>query len=181
MSAKISFALLALGLAVTATAAPPDAPPKPVDPTAKPVVDVPKAPTAIDGAFTIVSGERDGAAIPAAEIKDGVVRFAEREIIGRDKNGTAFLAVTYTLDTTKTPWAVAMKAISPEEKEAAGAATPAAMSGLVKKDGMTVTLIYALPGGDAPTEFKTKAKQQLLVLKSFAAAPKVPDSKFEHP
>ena len=39
-------------------------------------------------------------------------------------------------------------------------------TGLIKKEGDTVTIIYALPGGEAPKDFKTKEKQNLFVLKS---------------
>ena len=37
--------------------------------------------------------------------------------------------------------------------------------GLIKRDGNTVMLIYALPGGETPTEFKTKEKQQMFTMK----------------
>jgi hypothetical protein len=37
--------------------------------------------------------------------------------------------------------------------------------GLIASEGETVKLIYALPGGKAPTEFKTAEKQQMFVLK----------------
>ncbi len=38
--------------------------------------------------------------------------------------------------------------------------------GLIEKDGDTVKLIYALPGGEMPTEFKTKEKQLMFVMKN---------------
>ena len=38
--------------------------------------------------------------------------------------------------------------------------------GLIEKDGETVRLIYALPGGMAPTSFETKAQQLMFVLKN---------------
>ena len=38
--------------------------------------------------------------------------------------------------------------------------------GLIEKKGDTVKLIYALPGGETPTEFKTKEKQLMFVLKN---------------
>jgi hypothetical protein len=37
--------------------------------------------------------------------------------------------------------------------------------GLIQKSGDTVKLIYALPDGKPPTEFKTEEGQQLFVLK----------------
>ena len=49
-----------------------------------------------------------------------------------------------------------MRSTAPKEAEAVG---------LVKREGDTVTLIYALPGGKPPTEFKTQERQNLFVLK----------------
>jgi hypothetical protein len=37
--------------------------------------------------------------------------------------------------------------------------------GLIEQEGETVRLIYALPTGEIPTEFKTKEKQLMFVLK----------------
>ena len=37
--------------------------------------------------------------------------------------------------------------------------------GLVKKEGDTLTLVYALPGGETPKEFKAGEKQHLFVMK----------------
>jgi uncharacterized protein (TIGR03067 family) len=163
------------------TAAQSDAQPVPTDPNKGPVVETPKMPGPLDGAYTIVSGERNGTAIPEAELKDQVIRFAEGEMIGRDKDNKVFVAMTYTLDTGKKPWKVDMKEIAPDASQG-GNAQPgtAKTTGLAKKDGELVTVIYALPGGDAPTEFKTKDKQQMFVLKSFLSATP-PPSKFGGP
>jgi hypothetical protein len=37
-------------------------------------------------------------------------------------------------------------------------------TGIVQVSGDQVTICYNLPGGEAPTEFKTKEKQQCFVL-----------------
>jgi hypothetical protein len=37
--------------------------------------------------------------------------------------------------------------------------------GLIQKEGNTVRLVYALPEGEIPTEFKTKEKQLMFVMK----------------
>ena len=37
--------------------------------------------------------------------------------------------------------------------------------GLVKKEGDTLHLIYALPAGEIPAEFKTREKQLMFVMK----------------
>lgn len=120
-------------------------------------VDEKKAAVSLEGGYTIVSGEHDGKAIPEAEIKGSVVRFTGDKIVGTDKDKKEFFASNYTLDTTKTPWVITMKSTQPKEATAVG---------LIKKDGDTITIIYALPGGEAPKEFKTKEKQNLFVLKN---------------
>jgi uncharacterized protein (TIGR03067 family) len=114
--------------------------------------------TKLDGGYTIVSGEENGKALPADHIKGSVVMFAGNRITGTDKDKKEFFAATYTLDATKTPHVIRMKSTSPKEAEA---------TGLVKKDGDTVTLIYSLPGTPAPTEFKTKQGQLMFVLRQF--------------
>jgi len=42
---------------------------------------------------------------------------------------------------------------------------------LIDRDGADVKLIYALPGDEAPVEFKAKEKQHLFVLRRDAPAP----------
>jgi uncharacterized protein (TIGR03067 family) len=129
------------------------------------------APTTLDGAYTVRVVERDGKAVPNAEIKDWVVRFADGVIIGTDRHQRVFLAVSYTLDTTKTPWKVNMKSVAPAVPDLTGGAPREKFTstGLVKKDGFRVTFIYARDGGEPPTEFKTKAGQQMFQLENFAA------------
>lgn len=119
--------------------------------------DEKKAAVSLEGGYTIVSGENGGKAIPEADIKGSVVRFTGDKIVGTDKDKKEFFASDYTLDTSKTPWVITMKSTQPKEATA---------TGLIKKDGDTITIIYALPGGEAPKEFKTKEKQNLFVLKN---------------
>jgi uncharacterized protein (TIGR03067 family) len=121
------------------------------------VPDDKKAAAALEGGYTIVSGEQDGKPIPAERIKGSVVRFTGDKIIGTGKDMKEFFSATFTLDSSKSPWVINMKTAAPKESETVG---------LVRKDGDTLTIIYALPGGEKPTEFKTKAGQQLFVLKS---------------
>ncbi|VTT99658.1 Putative uncharacterized protein OS=Rhodopirellula baltica (strain SH1) GN=RB4470 PE=4 SV=1 [Gemmataceae bacterium] len=116
-----------------------------------------KGAKSLEGTYTLVSGEEDGKAVPEERIKGGIVRFTADKITGTDKDKKEFFAANYTLDTTKTPWAIAMKSTAPKAGDAPG---------LVKKDGDTLTIVYALPGGEAPKEFKAGPKQHLFVLKA---------------
>ena len=55
---------------------------------------------------------------------------------------------TYTVDTGKKPYIISMVTTLPDKGVMA--------RGLIEKDGETIRLIYALPDGTLPTEFKTK-------------------------
>jgi uncharacterized protein (TIGR03067 family) len=93
-------------------------------------------------------------------LKDVTVRIAANAITTFDKDKKEIYAATYKLDTSRKPWRIMMTAtITPVD----GKGTKA--EGLVERDGDTFKLIYALPGGKAPTEFKTGEKQQMFVLK----------------
>ena len=178
---KLLTALALLG-AAAAVAAEPPAPPA-VTPATRPADDKANtAATSIEGAFNIVSGERDGKAIPESELKGSMFRIADRKVIGTDKDRKEFFVATYVVSTAKTPWTIDMKSDAPATATPGGNAPKenAAIPGLVKRDGGTVTLIYALPGGDAPTEFKTKERQQMFVLKNIITDPTEPN-KFTKP
>jgi uncharacterized protein (TIGR03067 family) len=151
MKAIIAAGLFALTVTVAGA--------EPPSPDGKPAqkVDPKKAAASLEGGYTIVSGEKAGKAIPEAEIKGSIVRFTGDNILGTDKDKKEFFSATFTLDTSKTPWAIEMTSKQPKEAKA---------SGLIKKEGDTITIVYALPGGETPREFKTKEGQQLFVLTS---------------
>jgi uncharacterized protein (TIGR03067 family) len=117
----------------------------------------------LEGTYTVVSGEENGRAVPADRVKGSAVVFTGDTITGTDKDKKEFFAAKYTLDTGKTPWAIRMRSTAPKEADAVG---------LIKKEGDTLTLIYAKPGAAAPTEFKTKDGQNMFVLRSATATEK---------
>lgn len=116
----------------------------------------------LDGSYTIVSGEEDGKAIPAERVKGSEVKFAGDTVVGTDKDKKQFFAASFKLNTDTSPWIIDMTSKLPKEMKSVG---------LIKKDGDTVTIIYALPGGAVPKEFKTKEKQQMFVLKAVPVDP----------
>lgn len=124
-----------------------------------------KAASTLEGGYTLVSGEKDGKVIPPERIKGSIVKFTGKVIVGTDKDKKEFFASTYTLDTSKKPWVITMKSTSPKEATAMG---------IIKKDGDTLTIAYALPGTATPTEFKTKENQHLFVLKAMGKDEKEP-------
>jgi uncharacterized protein (TIGR03067 family) len=162
MQALIAAAVFGIGVAFAVLAAPPT-------PDNPPVADEKKAIEALKGGYIIVSGERDGKAIREAEIKGAVVRFDDGKVTGTDKERQQFFTATYTLDVTRRPWKIDMKTDMVTKVSPTGETVkePMTATGLIKKEGDTLTIIYALPGGEAPTEFKTKTKQQMFVLMTF--------------
>jgi uncharacterized protein (TIGR03067 family) len=118
----------------------------------------------LTGTYRIVSGEKNGAAVPQANIEDTVVEITRDRIVVTDRDQKETYSASYTLDATQTPWRIAMVSRrAPEENVEA--------TGLIEKKGDTVRLIYALPGGETPTEFKTGPQQLLFVMKAADAAP----------
>ena len=129
----------------------------------KPKLKTSGAPADLLGGYTIVAGERYGEKEPTERIEGTTVRIADDAIIVLDKDKKEVYAQTYKVDTTSTPWKITMKSkITPYKQ--GGGETEA--KGLIEKEGDTVRLIYALPGGEVPTEFKTKQKQLMFVLKN---------------
>lgn len=112
------------------------------------------------GDYTITAGEKNGKQTPSEEIKDVTVRIAKNAITTFDKDRKQLYAATYKLDASKKPWRITMTAtISPAKGDGT------VSEGLIEKEGDTVRLIYALPKGKAPTEFKTGDQQQMFTLK----------------
>jgi uncharacterized protein (TIGR03067 family) len=114
----------------------------------------------LDGTYTVVSGEHAGKAIPEAEIQGSVVTFTGDRIVGTDKDRKEFFAATYMVDTTAKPMKIVMTSTAPKAGEKA--------AGIIQVEGDTIKLAYNLPGGEAPTDFKTGAKQHMFVLKRTA-------------
>ncbi len=117
------------------------------------------AAAALVGGYTVVSGEKYGEKEPAERVEGTSVRFTEDRIIVTDKDKTEVYGSQYTLDTSESPYRITMTSkLGPSEGKIA--------KGLIEKKGDTLRLIYALPDGEAPTEFKTKAKQLMFVMKN---------------
>ena len=83
--------------------------------------------------------------------------FTRDKVTGTDKDKKEFYAATYTADATARPMRLTMTSTAPKEGARATA--------IVEVSGDQLTICYNLPGGEAPTEFKTKEKQQCFVLK----------------
>jgi uncharacterized protein (TIGR03067 family) len=113
--------------------------------------------SAFDGTYMIVSGERDGRPIPKEEIDGSIVVIKDATITGTDKDRKQFFACAYAVDKTSKPAKIAMTSTAPKTGEKA--------NGVIEMDGDKLKICYALPGGDTPTDFNAKQKQQCFTLK----------------
>jgi uncharacterized protein (TIGR03067 family) len=116
----------------------------------------------LEGSYTILSGEREGKPIPMAEIDGSTVVVTKTNIMSADKDKKELFSATYTLDLTKTPATISMTRRMPGKD---GSTIEETAAGLVKWEMDKVTIVYAMPGGKTPTEFKAGDKQILLVLR----------------
>jgi len=117
-----------------------------------------KAPS-LAGEYVIVSGERAGRKEPPERIKGTLVRFTDSAVAVFDMSKRQTYGASYKLDMGKKPWTITMTAATGRNKGEVA-------RGLIEKQGDTVRLIYALPGGELPTGFATKDKQLMFTMKT---------------
>jgi uncharacterized protein (TIGR03067 family) len=106
----------------------------------------------LEGEWSMVSGEANGAAMPDASVKTGkrVAKDGETTItIG----GKVYLKANFTIDPTKKP-----KTIDYTMTE--GPTKGKTHLGIYEIDGDTVKFCFAAPGGDRPTDFTAKEGSQ---------------------
>lgn len=123
------------------------------------------------GDYRIVSGENSGKELLPERLTDVTVRFTEKTVTTYDAERNARFSATYRLDTQKRPWRIMMtstpRTANANAAQSGAGASPVAdtSQGLVElaEEGR-VKVIYALPGGTAPRDFKTGDRQQLFVL-----------------
>jgi len=110
------------------------------------------------GRYVIVSGEKDGMKEPEERIKGTIVTFSKETVVVEDKDKKELYSASYKLDSKKNPSDIIMTS---KVQESAGEIA----RGLIKKEGDTLHLIYALPTGEVPAGFKTREKQLMFVMK----------------
>jgi uncharacterized protein (TIGR03067 family) len=117
------------------------------------------APIRLTGDYMIVTGEKDGEKIPDDQIFGTLVHFEDDQVLveDHDHKSTPYIA-TYTVDSSKKPYSISMTSV-------VGLSKGETAKGLIEKDGEQLRLIYALPGGAVPKEFKTKQNQLMFVMK----------------
>jgi len=106
----------------------------------------------LEGEWSMVSGEADGASMPEEMVKTGkrVAKDGETTItIG----GQVYFKAKFTIDPAKKP-----KAIDYDMTE--GPTKGKKHLGIYELDGDTVKFCFAAPGKDRPTEFTSKEGSQ---------------------
>jgi uncharacterized protein (TIGR03067 family) len=123
--------------------------------------DSKSGPDRLVGEYVIVGGEKDGEKVSPDRLKEVKVRIARNAITTFDRQNKEVYVATYDLNTDREPWRITMTATLTPAPQGKGARS----EGLIQMEGETVRLIYALPGGKAPSDFKAGEKQQMFVLK----------------
>jgi uncharacterized protein (TIGR03067 family) len=118
-------------------------------------------PKSLAGRYTITSGEKEGTKEPEERIKGTTVTFTEETVIVADKDKKEIYSASYKLDTTTTPPQITMTS----KVEGSAGETARGLIQQDKDDDDVVRLVYALPTGEIPSEFKTKEKQLMFVMK----------------
>jgi len=122
-----------------------------------PVKPEPFAPGFIQGEYAITSGTRDGISLDADLFRDVIVRVTGDRIVATKRDRSELLNTAYKLDTTKFPWSVDLTMTAPKEGKTTGLATRA---------GDELTLVYSLPGEEAPKDvIKIEKGQTMLVMR----------------
>jgi uncharacterized protein (TIGR03067 family) len=116
-------------------------------------------PADLEGGYTVISGEKDGKPEPEGRVNGTTVRWTKDRFVVTTKDKEEVYGGTYTLSTSGDgPTEIKMTSKLGSENQVA--------KGLIKKEGDTITVIYALPGADMPKGFKTAEKQNLFVMKN---------------
>jgi uncharacterized protein (TIGR03067 family) len=118
-------------------------------------------PSDLKGTYTLAGGEKEGMQEPPERIEGTIVRITEETIVVIAPDQKEIYSATYTLAPADKPGVARIRMTSrvpADKKEQA--------RGLISKDkDGTVRLIYGLPGGDEPTEFRTGSEQLMFVMK----------------
>jgi uncharacterized protein (TIGR03067 family) len=130
-------------------------------PTSVGVTDEKNIAAKLDGTYSIISGEEDGAMVPTSRFEGTVVVFKGNTIVLTDKSGEKTFSATFVIDATARPFKITMTNTTPK------AQIKKAM-GVIDVNGDTVSLCYNLPGGAVPTQFRTTDNQHCFVMKRIA-------------
>ncbi len=117
------------------------------------------APLSLLGDYRIVAVEISGEKEPEERVFGTLVHVTEEQLMveDRDHKSTPYIG-SYEVDTKKKPNVITMTGLTSPTKDET-------IKGLIEREGDQLRLIYALPGGEMPADFKSKDKQVLIVMK----------------
>jgi uncharacterized protein (TIGR03067 family) len=102
----------------------------------------------LQGTWSMVSGERDGEAVPAEYLKE-FKRVAKDDVTTVTLGETVFLKAKFTLDPSKKPKTIDYTLLD-------GPAKGKKQLGIYEIDGDTMKFCFASPDQERPKEFSTK-------------------------
>jgi uncharacterized protein (TIGR03067 family) len=111
----------------------------------------------LEGMWIATAGEHNGQKLPENMVEGVTFRVNGDKIVAATKDTKEFINATFVLNAEKKPCEITMKLTGSNEGKS--------LEGLVERKGDEVKIIYALLGGEKPTEFKTKDKQVMYTLK----------------
>jgi uncharacterized protein (TIGR03067 family) len=126
----------------------------------------------LQGDYRIVSGATSGKQILPDRLAGITVKVTEKTITTYDGDRNAKFSAAYRLDTQKRPWRITMTTTT--KADAKEQSNPETSEGLLDIGETQVKLIYALPNGDTPKDFKAGERQQLFVLERLKGTPAQP-------
>lgn len=121
-------------------------------------VDKTCTPDSLVGRYVIIGGEKEGTKEPEERIKGTTVTFTRETVVVADKDKKEIYSASYKLNATTNPCDITMTS---RVESSPGEIT----HGLIKKEGDTLRLVYALPTREIPAAFTTKEKQLMFVMK----------------
>jgi uncharacterized protein (TIGR03067 family) len=131
-------------------------------------------PDQFEGTYEITSGEMDGKQIAKEDLHHVKAVIQKKRIVTYDRNEKEVYAATFELQPGENGCHITMTSTKPT-----GEGVDA--FGLIRKDGDTLKLIYALPKGEQPKTFKTQANQHMFVMKKVSASTDASKDKLEKP
>jgi uncharacterized protein (TIGR03067 family) len=105
-------------------------------------------PAKLLGTWSYVSGEKNGAKIPAENLKDGIVEITKENITLKSPDGK--FVIKYQLDASKSPARINIEITEGPQGQGSKA------EGIISVDGDQLKLCYPAMGGAAPKDFSTK-------------------------
>jgi uncharacterized protein (TIGR03067 family) len=115
-------------------------------------------PADLVGEYRITRGEREGVPEPRERLKGSVVRFSNDRVVVVDAHEKELYGAEYSIETGRGPSVITMTSRLESQPNLV-------TRGLIDKNGDTVRLIYALPGGNDPTSFLTGPRQLMFEMK----------------